>query len=49
MDELDFEVDMLTYINMMQGMSYDEAVKAAIKEVREAHDDMYAHDYLIHP
>ena len=47
MDELDFEVDMCTYINMTQGMSYDDAVKQAIKEAKEAHDDMYAHDYLV--
>lgn len=40
-NELDFEVDMCTYINMRQGISYDEAVKQAIKEVREAHADMY--------
>lgn len=40
MDELDFEIDMCTCICMWQGMSYDEAVKRAIKEVKEAHREI---------
>jgi hypothetical protein len=35
--DLDFEVDFCTCLNMRLGMSYDEAVKKATSEVKEAH------------
>jgi hypothetical protein len=35
----EFEIDFCTCLNMMQGMSYDEAVKEARKQFKEAHED----------
>lgn len=34
----EFEMDMLTFINMYEGMLYDKAVLAAHKEFRELHE-----------